>query len=243
VKNNKTIGFDRKIELSWLDATAYWTSQGLGERGVADKLSELLGGRLSDQSERSGLSKTITVLLHIWNKVPERLTPFRDEALSLYQKASNREQLAFHWGMSCATYQFFAKVVEAAGLLLRLQSTIAISQVRRRMKEQYGDRSIVTYATRRVVRSIENWGLLKEGAGQGEYNVMDQIHLTDEVSLWLTEAILLGNGSKVVPFDQLPSLPALFPFHVNISFENMSRNPRLELLRQALDETVVVVKT
>ncbi|GAJ19093.1 unnamed protein product [marine sediment metagenome] len=78
MSNNKTIGFDRKIELSWLDATAYWTSQGLNDKEVADKLSELLGGKLSDRSERSGLSKTITVLLHIWNKVPERLVPFRD---------------------------------------------------------------------------------------------------------------------------------------------------------------------
>lgn len=245
--NNKTkiIGFDRKIELSWLDATAYWTSQGLSKNDTHQKLHELLEGRLSDQGERSALSKTTTVLLHIWHEVPDSLTAFRNEGLSLYRRYSGKEKVALHWGMCLATYSFFHNAAEVIGKLLEIQRHFGASQVHRRMQEFYGERSTLLYAIQRVVRSISSWGLLDQGNKRGDYMPIEKIdlRLKSGLSEWLAEALFHGRSATIIPLERLASATALFPFDLALSLENVGSNPRLELFRQALDENVVSLKT
>ncbi len=245
MSNNKTIGFDRKIELSWLDATAYWTSQGLSKDDTHQKLYELLDGRLSDQGERSTRRKTITVLLHIWRDVPDFLKAFRDEGISLYRRYSGKESVALHWGMCLATYPFFCKAAEVIGKLLELQQYVTTSQVHRRMQEVYGERSTLIYAIRRVLPSISSWGLLDRKKKPGDYKPKEKIDLCSKpgISEWLVEALLYGSSTKIIPYEQLASVSALFPFGLTISLKNIASNPRLDLFHQALDETVVILKT
>lgn len=244
MSSSKTIGFDRKIELSWLDATAYWTSQGLSKNDTHQKLYELLDGRLSDQGERSARRKTITVLLHIWRDVPVTLKAFRDEGISLYQRFSGKERVALHWGMCLATYPFFHTAAEAMGKLLALQNYITTSQMHRRMQEIYGERSTLVYAIQRLIRSIAIWGLL-ERKKPGDYKTKEKIDLSSKpgISEWLVEALFYGSSTKMIPYEQLASVSALFPFGLTIPLEKVANNPRLDLFRQALDENVVMLKT
>ncbi len=245
MSNHKTIGFDRKIELAWLDATVYWTSQGLNKDDTHRKLYELLDGRLSDRGERSSRRKTITVLLHIWHGIPGSLIAFRDEGISLYQRYAGKERVALHWGMCLATYPFFHKAAEAIGKLLALQNYVTTSQVHRRMQEFYGERSTLVYATQRLIGSIAGWGLLERKKKPGEYKPGEKIDLRSKpgISKWLIEALFYGKSTKMIPFEQIASVSSLFPFNVNINLENVSKNPRLDLFRQALDENVVILKT
>jgi len=45
MRENAIIGFDRKIELPWLDATAARVADGAGDREVRDDLMSLLEAR------------------------------------------------------------------------------------------------------------------------------------------------------------------------------------------------------
>ena len=43
----RIIGFDRKISLRWLDATAEWTAQGLATPAIRGQLERLLDGQVA----------------------------------------------------------------------------------------------------------------------------------------------------------------------------------------------------
>jgi len=61
----KPIGFDRKIQLGWLDATAGWAAEGLSPREIRNRLDEVLAGKVAGSGSHSARGKTKTVLLHI----------------------------------------------------------------------------------------------------------------------------------------------------------------------------------
>ena len=156
------IGFDRKIRLRWLDATAEWTAQGLAAPAIRGQLERLLDGHVAGEGSHSARGKTMTVLLHVWTAVPDAVAPLRDDGLALLRGRAGRDRLPLHWGMCLATYPFFRDVAAATGRLLALQGSAGLSQVVRRMTESWGERTTVTRAVQRVVRSFVEWGALVE---------------------------------------------------------------------------------
>ena len=46
----RTIGFDRKIQLNWLDATADWAAQGLPVADIRTSLEQLLDGKVAGEA-------------------------------------------------------------------------------------------------------------------------------------------------------------------------------------------------
>ena len=80
---HKLVGFDRKIHLSWLDATADWASQGLPAADIRNRLDRLLAGQVAGIGSHSARGKTMTVLMHVWVLVPDTLLPLRDDGLVL----------------------------------------------------------------------------------------------------------------------------------------------------------------
>ena len=81
------IGFDRKIQASWLDATARLAAAGLSAADVRERLDDVLDGQVSGEGPHSARGKTKTVLLHIWVTVPRPVVPLRDEALAMVARA------------------------------------------------------------------------------------------------------------------------------------------------------------
>jgi subtilisin family serine protease len=78
VAGRKTIGFDRRIRLDWLDATAEWAAQGLSLPEIRSRLDRLLEGQVAGVGHGSARDKTMTVLLHVWVDVLAALVPLRD---------------------------------------------------------------------------------------------------------------------------------------------------------------------
>ncbi len=90
MRENAIIGFDRKIELDWLDATAAQVAAGAGDREIRDYLWKLLDGEVAGDSFNSARGKTVTVLRHIWSRVPEPVLPLRERALALLPRVERR---------------------------------------------------------------------------------------------------------------------------------------------------------
>ena len=118
---HRLIGFDRKIRLSWLDATADWAVQGLSVAAIRDRLDRLLDGQVAGNGSHSARGKTMTVLMHLWVLVPDTLVPLRDDGRALLRDTVERSRLPLHWGMCLATYPFFRDVAATTGRLLSLQ--------------------------------------------------------------------------------------------------------------------------
>ena len=239
----RIIGFDRKIRLSWLDATAEWTIQGLSAAEIRAQLERLLDGQVVGDGPHSARGKTMTVLMHVWMAVPDVAVPLRDDALVLLRGRSGRDRLPLHWGMCLATYPFFRDVAATTGRLLNLQGEAALPQIVRRMSESWGGRSTLTRAVQRVVRSFVEWGVLVETGARGRYSPAARIAVPgDGVGSWLLEAALVSCGRREYPLRGLVDGVSFYPLDLALSVGDVSRSPRLELCRQGLDEDVVMLK-
>jgi len=241
----RTIGFDRKIQTAWLDATADWVAQGLSVPEIRSKLHELLEGAVAGEGPHSARGKTITVLLHVWVLVPNGLVPLRDDGLALLRDRPGRDRLTLHWGMCVATYPFFRDVTATTGRLLALQGTAALSQITRRMAEGWGERSTVIRAVQRVVRSLVLWGVIEETAERGVFAAKPKVVVgrTDEVGPWLLEAGMSNCEKGTRTLAGILTDSALFPFTMHLSRRDVERNSRLEIHREGLDTDLVVLRS
>src|SRR5262245_44051448 len=129
------IGFDRDIKLEWLDTVATQVSSGMTPEEVRTAIHKMLAPALSSGRPGSALTKTTTVLLRIWSKVPKPAAGLRDRIASVLPELGPEERLAAHWSLCLATHSFFFDVATNVGRLLGLQGDVSIASLRRRLAE------------------------------------------------------------------------------------------------------------
>ena len=102
----------------------------------------------------------------------------------------------------------------------------------------------MTRAVQRVVRSCVEWGVLVEVSRRGVFSAAAKVVVPsgDRIGPWLLEAGLLSNGRREYPLRGLVDGASFYPLGSTPSVGDVSRNPRLELYRQGLNEDVVVLK-
>lgn len=245
-KRSTQIGFSQRVRLEWLEKTANLKLAGNDRVDVSGVLQEYLKDKVSidGEAERGNREKVITILSRIWLGGDPDLDPLRTEGLELLKRIPGPEHIILHWGMTMASYPFWAAVATQVGRLLRLQGSAAISQVQRRLREQYGERETVSRATRRVIRSYLDWGVLKETDKKGIYSWGILLKIEEaRIIAWLAEASLRASDKRSIPLKDLIESPAFFPFLIRpISGENLvSESSRLDILRHGLNEDLVML--
>lgn len=244
---SQQVGIDRLIRLKWLEDTTRLLLAGNDEQTIKIRLEELLSAIFpaSLPSTRGSLSKTITILLKTWVKIPVELGPFRNDGLEILRRSMGRSNLIIHWGMITATYPFWNAVAAQVGRLLRLQGNVSAIQVQRRLREQYGERETVARRARYVLRAFIDWGLLNETEVKGLYS-QGQILVIDDIQhvSWLIEALLYARPDHIASVKALIDNPGLFPFSIKpITTEQvLSGSSRLECLRQGIDEDILMLR-
>jgi len=246
------IGLDRSVRLKWLEKTANLLLAGNNAPAVKVLLQEDLQGafRSSNTKIRGSLDKTITILMKIWVRPPSDLHPLQCDGLKLLASLPRENHIAIHWGMTMAVYPFWGAVAAHVGRLLRLQGSVTHAQVRRRIMEQYGQRSTVKFAVSRLLRSMVDWGVLKDSPVHGARRsggtyvpgfslVIDKV----ELIAWLTEAFLHAHPNGSVALRTVMDSPSLFPFRLmSVSAAQLAAvSRRLDVLRHGLDQEMIML--
>jgi hypothetical protein len=230
------IGFDRRIELDWLDETAGHMLRQPDPAVIRAHLLSYLATAIQGSEARE---KTALVLTRIWVK-PHQATHLRDEALQLLPILLPTERLWLHWGLTLLAFPFFRDVVAAVGRLLRLQEQCSVDQVTNRIIATWGERTTLVRATQRVLRSCVAWGTLVEGKPAGTYyaGVAQQ---TNTVALrdWFLEATLRAHDTEGVLAEELSRLPQIYPFTPTITPYELMRLERFEVLTQGSGAVLV----
>lgn len=235
----RPIGFDRQINLEWLDAVAAQVAAGATPAQVRQFIHHLLDGVLANGKSGSALTKTTTVLAHIWSQVPPAARALRDRTTRLLPHLPPEERLALHWAMATATYPFFADVAEAIGRLSNLQGDVSQASLIRRLAEKWGDRSLMPQAARKVIRSMVQWGVLKDTDQPGVYHPASKIRIQASASLLLVESLLADESKTTIPIAGLARFPGLFPFEVEIAVQRLRRADQFQVHRQGFAVEVV----
>jgi len=241
------IGFSQRVRLEWLEVTANLVLAGNDKPAINDALQELLKDKVSigGQAERGNREKIITILMKVWLNVPRELEALRVDGLELLKRVPRTDRLAVHWGMVMAAYPFWASVASHVGRSLKLQDSATAVHIQRRLREQYGERETVARATRRVLRSFIDWGVLSETGTKGVYSQGLYISVVDPtIASWLIEASLHTRTNGCAPLKDLVESTGLFPFRIkHFAAESLlATSPRLDLLRHGLDGELVILR-
>lgn len=242
------IGFSSQIvRFQWLEQTSMWLLAGLNKDEIRLELYGYLDTWLMSNGTipSATIRKATNLLLNIWIAPANELLEFRDEGVGLLGLHSEY-RTAVHWGMIMTSYPFWARVADAVGRLLRLQKSVGASQIKRRMHEQFGDRELVSRATRTVLRSFVNWGVLQDGPVKGMYFQGPELACTEpKLTAWLVEAVLRASSNEKVVLNSLLNSPALFPFDImHISADHLSTlAPGLDILCQGFDDEFVFLQS
>lgn len=208
------IGFSQPIELSWMDAAAHLVAEGYTTNEIRERLDQLLSKTIAvnTTSKKSSRYKRLAILMTTWVIPRRNLADFRDNALSVLKDATGSEGVLVHYAMLLATYPFFAVVAGHAGRLLRLQDQCSMDQLKRRCREELGQRDTVSYAVTRVVKTLMDWGLIIKGDRTGIYSQAPPVHVNSPgmISL-LAEAILIASGEDDALAESTLGSPCLFP--------------------------------
>lgn len=240
MNRRQTLGFDRRIDLEWLDAAAAKAATGASNEEVRAYIWELLGGVVSGDAHGSARQKTTTVLHHLWGDVPKQAKPLRDRALVELASCSADERLALHWAMALGTYPLFADAASAVGRLLVLQGQFTLAHLTRRLVSTWGERSTLTRAGQRVVRSMVAWGALQDTDAHGMYEaLLPRRRVRPAVGVLLIEALLLDSEDASVPLVQLTGHPALYPFSLDLNAGHLRSASQFRVHREGLDSDVV----
>ncbi|MFZ5915595.1 MAG: hypothetical protein ACOYZ7_01525 [Chloroflexota bacterium] len=234
---NRFIGFDRQVQLDWLDAVVGLCQEGLDFDLMAGRLDRCLENKVvGPEAQR----KTITVLLRLWVKVPTTDQALRDEALQLAAQVSPEERLCLHWGLSLLAYPFFRDVAATVGQLSRLQGRFSQAQVQRRMIEDWGQRTTLERAVRRLLRTLIDWHVLQETDVRGSYEATPPRQTENQpLALWLLDCALRAHEAEQVLLRELEQLAYTFPFDLAPFANALRHSDRFEISRQGLDLEMV----
>lgn len=243
------IGVKQVIRLEWLRDAARLYGEGENAKNIKEYLIDHLSdkrstGEIEDRALKT-LGIAITNIMHIWVTPDKELLPLRDHALELLQKEKGSD-LPIHWAMTTAVYPFWFRTARVAGRLLNLQPLISQRQIFDRVREEYGDREVISRCARYVVRSFVMWGILKDTDKKGIYAKSNStLQLKPEVASLLYESILHTKPEGRMDYQSLIGDPGIFPFKSEYigSKELTKLNPRLDVLRYNLnDETLRISK-
>ena len=246
------VGFSQRVRLEWFEATSSLVLAGTDDSTICETLRKMLEDKLSigRDAKRGSREKVITILMKVWVRPPGDFIGLRNAGLSLLRRLSPEHHLAIHWGMVMAVYPFWASVASHVGRLLKLQGTVSHRQVRRRIVEKYGQRSTVRDAVRRVLRSMVDWGVLRDvnipgtTKASGTYTPGLSLSITDEELIsWLAEALLHTRSGRAASLETVLEDPALFPFRLAYvpAVRLVSVSERLEILHQGFNKHLLVI--
>lgn len=231
-----TIGFDRTINLEWLDIAAARILRREPPPEIRKALWDFLEDLVPGNTNSSGRGKTLTVLTRIWLTVPDQVEPLRTSAIKRLASANGENRVAVHWAMVIATHPFFFDVATHVGKLLALHGQANRTQIKRRMMETWGDRSTLERTIQHVLKSMAQWGVLHAGSEKGSLVASrNLIQISEGIAELLIHGILLSQG-RGMPLARLASHPALFPFKLQLNAARLRKHESLRVQRQG-DQT------
>ena len=199
------IGFDRFIKGDWA-TMALKVRLGQAEPGDVIALLEAEGLGMAARK------KTKTVLNRLWLEPREELVDFVSRGAALH--TANAPATVLHWGVSIATYPFFAQVAEVVGRLTAIQGDCATTEVHRRMSERHGEREGTYRMTNMVLQTQADWGAISRVENNKRLVRKPAVPVTgSKLTAWLMEAAIRSAG-KPISAAAITSLPGLYPFAI-----------------------------
>lgn len=227
------IGFDRLLELDWLDLVASRFAETHDSKAAFYEARAVVGATVGGgASHHNATGKTLTVLARVWLKVPPEAVRLRDEAASVLASLGPMDRAAIHWGMCELAYPFYLDAAGIVGRSVQLQDEVRLAAVRSRLTERWGARGTMPPASQRLLQMWARWGVLGSTEETGCYKSVPPRTVGAVSARLLAEIRVLAEPNGAVDLDDLQSAPDLFPFLLPELRPLLARSEGLQLNRE-----------
>jgi hypothetical protein len=224
---------DRALEADWLTAAFELAAHGTHDPRTARAILALW---LRDRVAALGPGdKRVTILARVWLDPPRAAGPTIAWALRMADRVADPATL--HLGAMLATYPFFRSVCAATGRELLLHDDAAISAIRRRVRGEWGDRVEVDVATRAVLRTLRNLGVVVAKRGDRRIRPGRRRSVGPGTAPWLVHALLVSRGVTEIDQAEVRHSPELFMVDLPARWD--PEYPHLEYHREGGSRIVV----
>lgn len=220
----RMVGFTRIIKLPWQNKTIELVGEGLEPAQIREELEAYLKFEISSDTNRR---KTREILLLPWTAEDEALAALRPEALEL-AASHPYELLAIHWGMLVVAFPMFGDLVRLIGKLCEYQEEFTAGQLKLKILDEWGERATVVKGSEKMLASLNAIGVIHR-VKQGRYAPTPRVKVDEELSLFLLHADMLAYQSGYRSFNELLSLPELFPFILDANKERLMHDMRFSI--------------
>ena len=235
----KGIGLNRNIFLEWLNATAALSVEVDDPAELRARLTPIIEQRISDPDN---IRKAIDILIHIWHKTGDSNPTIRDQAQEIWRSLeSTEDRVWLHYGLTMVAYPFFQQVTSIIGSMSRLHEDLTNKEIQQRVVAELGELGSVKKAVTRVTYSLRDWGLMVPGSRRYAYAPVLKGFSTEHLNLetWLLSCALATHPVDQLPFNDLVTLPVLFPFQFSITVHYLRSLPGFEVQRQGISMDMV----
>jgi hypothetical protein len=229
------LGIDRFLALRWVDMA-------LEMRMVTDATSSArkqFRAWLSQEIEGNvSADKTAYQINRIWLIDDDPFDNLRKMAISNGLANDHRYRPVLHFGLAINVFPLFVEVCKATGRLLNLQPTCTNHDIVQRVQEKFGNPESVKRASRRVLQTLFDWGLLIDRDGSisiQEFTITDQLIIE-----WLITALITSQSTDKIPLVDVVKVPEL----LGIRFEDARsaiRSASTLRIERLLDVEMVIV--
>lgn len=210
---NDRIGFDRLLELDWLDLVASRFAETHDAKAAFYDARAVVGATVGGgPSHHNATGKTLTVLARVWLKVPPEAMDLRDAAAAVLATLGPVDRAAIHWGMCELAYPFYLDAAGIVGRAVRLQDEVRLAAVRARLTERWGARGTMPPASQRLLQMWARWGVLASTEETGCYRSVPPGPVGAVSARLLAEIRVLAEPNGAIDLDDLQLAPDLFPF-------------------------------
>lgn len=235
------ITFNRRLRASWLLEGLRLAAQGVEEMQADATLRALVG---SENPGHDTITKSVRYIRHLWfTGEDEEIATLRRTALELYRENPQAARASvLCWGMVLARYPFVRQVSEIVGRLLRLQGDVKQEQLKRKIKETFGERETSARSGRYVVSLLSDFQFIRLDRKSSRYEAGVRLLVEDPaLAAWFLQAYLASLSRREMPKVELTSAPALFMMSPDALLNLALRTAHLRLGRESYSQELVTL--
>jgi hypothetical protein len=158
-------------------------------------------------SPQEAEGKTKKCLTRIWLNPPPEAAPMIAWGTEHAHLAGDRRIL--HLAAVLATFPFAGTVATVIGRALALEGEVQARDVRRRVREVWGDKASVDVAARKVYTTFKSLGVLV-GSGREPMGAAPRLPVPAPIAVWVVHSLLLTRQTHAVADSDIDGAPELF---------------------------------
>ena len=230
------VGFISNVTPEWLDTAFSCAASGKSEANASAALDELISHVFT---AKDNIGKSRRVLTTIFYGSDSWIL---QNALSTGKNMPNAERIPIYLSLLMASYPIFYDTCVSIGSALSYRETISLMQVRQRIYDKWGARSIIHQAVKKVFQTLKDFGILTPIDKQGNFTISQILVNDPRIVYLLTDAVLQSGEKEYMTWESIINHPALFAFRIeHVTQADIAACDHL-LLERMGDEIVIRTK-